>query len=127
MALFKHLQPEAIEERNRSGTTALVFLYFWAAGLISLLLAGFSAYEMMHHPSGIAAARTAIWLTFAALSIAGAWQMGRFNRNGVLFIGVALGLSIVGWIFDPPTRNEIVFAVMTAGALLIAWKDLSPG
>jgi predicted MFS family arabinose efflux permease len=128
--MFKHIQPPTLKERldrDRSMNTALIFFYFWFAGIVSLLLGGWGVYRLIHHVPNTSTAQTVVWILFGLACSVGAWLIGRFNRKGVIVIGIVVLISIVEWVFELPTTNEIIFTVMTVIALASAWKDLSEG
>lgn len=124
--LFKHILPSTYQERTRSGTTALVFFYFWAAGLYALCVAGFGVYMLVQHDPQASAFRTGLWLVYAILSITGAWQIGRFNRNGIILIAIGLSIGVIGWLFHLPRGKDVTFTLVTVIALIVAWQDLTP-
>lgn len=121
MALFKRLQ----EEESDSGNTAMVYVYFWLAGAFVLLRAGLGARDLMQNRPGVSITRTILAFATGLLYIIGAWLIGRFNRNGIIFVAIGLLLGLYEWIGHTPGTNDIIFAVVTVMALIYAWRDLT--
>ena len=124
--MFKRLLPEDRAEQTRGSATAIVYFYFWLSGIILFLSAGYGAYELTRGTPHFSVLRVVFVLIVALLCMIGAWQIGRFNRNGVMLIAAGLVVGSIGWIFELPKTEDIVFMIVPVLALIIAWQDLTP-
>jgi hypothetical protein len=130
--MFNRIQPprtkEEWVERNGSSFTAWIYIYFWLSGLIVLAGAGWALYEYINsnQRSLIFVLRVIVGFTVAALYLTGARQVGRFNRNGLTLIATGWLIGTVAWVIQLPSKDDLIWAVLTIIALVIAWHDLAP-
>ena len=104
-------------------------MYFGLSGALTLFLIPFGFYlAVTEFPDQllIAIPNLIIGLVLGLVMLLGARRVWRFDRSGLIWIGAVLVLSMIGWLWNTPSTGNVVFLLLSLGAVTIAWFDLEP-